>query len=279
MVMVEPNHAELKLTVQARLLGINRTQLYYQRHKPKPQTISISERITQLYAEHPDGVRRITAKLNGEGTLVNHKKVARLMREMGLQGVRPGPNLSKRKHKAGIYPYLLRGVKAEAPNHIWGIDITYIRIAAGWMYLVAVLDWYSRYVVSWELDQSLAQPLVTLTVARALKTATPKICNSDQGSHFTSAQYLELLIAAGVQVSMDGRGRALDNVYTERLWWSIKHEEVYLREYQSPREAREHIGRYLHYYNEERPHQALGWRTPADVYHGGTAMSQAEHQG
>ncbi len=162
---------------------------------------------------------------------------------------------------------MLRHVTAAHPNHVWGIDITYIRLQAGWMYLVAVLDWYSRYVVSWALDQTLQQPLVTAALQQALATATPGICNSDQGSHFTSPQYITLLEAAGVGISMDGRGRALDNVFTERLWRTIKYEEVYLHSYASPRAARVGLTRYLDFYNHERLHQALDYRTPAEVYY------------
>lgn len=212
------------------------------------------------------GVRRITAQLRRDGQRVNHKAVARHMREMGLHAITPGPNLSKRAHQQAIYPYLLCDITAARPNHIWGVDITYIRLRQSWLYLVAVLDWYARYVVSWQLDQTLAQPFVTWTVQQALAQATPEILNSDQGSHFTSAQYIRLVEAAGVRISMDGRGRALDNVFTERLWRTVKYEEVYLNEYTTPREARMGLTRYFQFYNHERVHQALGYRTPAEVY-------------
>jgi len=158
------------------------------------------------------------------------------------------------------------GVAAERPNHVWSIDITYIRLLHSWLYLVVVLDWYARYVVSWALDQTLQQPFVTTAVHQALGTAIPTIWNSDQGSHFTSPQYTGLLKAAGVRISMDGRGRALDNILSERLWRTIKYEEVYLNEYATPREARVKLARYLTFYNHERLHQALGYRTPAEVY-------------
>lgn len=155
---------------------------------------------------------------------------------------------------------------ATHPNHIWGIDLTYMRLRHSWLYLVAVLDWYARYVVSWQLDQTLAQPFVTWTVHQALAHATPEILNSDQGSHFTSPQDTTLVEAAGVRISMDGRGRALDNIFTERLWRTVKYEEVYLNEYATPREARVGLSRYFQFYNHERVHQALGYRTPAEVY-------------
>jgi putative transposase len=157
-------------------------------------------------------------------------------------------------------------VTAAAANHIWGIDITYIRLVHGWLYLVAILDWYSRYVVSWELDQTLHIGFVLAAARRALDQARPQIWNSDQGSHFTSPQYTAMLLAADVQISMDGRGRALDNIFTERLWRTVKYEEVYLHDYASPREARDGLARYLQFYNHERPHQALSYQTPAEVY-------------
>ena len=241
--------------------------MYYTALAPSPQEVALKHRIDELYTDRPYyGVRRITAQLRREGILVNHKAVARHMREMGLAGICPGPNLSKRAQQAAIYPYLLRNVSAQRPNHIWGIDITSIRLRGGWMYLVAVLDWFSRYIVSWELDQSLAQPFVMTAVHRALAHATPTIWNSDQGSHFTSPQYTSVLLAAGVQISMDGRGRALDNIFVERLWRSVKYEEVYLRDYGTPREARAGLTQYLWDYNHTRPHQALAYRTPAEVY-------------
>jgi putative transposase len=188
------------------------------------------------------------------------------MREMGIAGIAPGPNLSKRTAAHKVYPYLLRGLKINRPNQVWGIDITYIRLRNGWMYLVAVLDWFSRYVVSWGLDQTLEMPFVLQAVDTALKLGRPTIWNSDQGSHFTSPQYTERLLLAGVQISMDGKGRALDNILTERLWRSVKYEEVYLHDYASPREARLGLTKYLSFYNQERLHQSLDNRTPAEVY-------------
>jgi putative transposase len=265
--LLERETADLSLTAQTDLLSLNRTSLYYRPVAPTPQEVALKHRIDEIATDRPYyGVRRISAQLRREGVLVNHKAVARHMREMGLAGICPGPNLSKRAHQAGIYPYLLRDVRAERPNHIWGIDITYIRLRGGWMYLVAVLDWFSRYIVSWELDQTLAQPFVMTAVERALAQATPVIWNSDQGSHFTSSHYTSALLAAGIQISMDGRGRALDNIFTERLWRTIKWEEVYLHDYGTPREARRGLTDYLQFYNQERLHQALDYRTPAEVY-------------
>jgi putative transposase len=198
--------------------------------------------------------------------VISRKTVQRHMREMGIVAVYPGPNLSRRQHKEHVYPYLLRGLLISYPNHVWGIDLTYIRMQKGWMYLVAVLDWYSRYVISWELDQTLELPFVLTAVQQALGQTRPEIWNSDQGSHFTSPQYQQLLREANVQISMDGKGRAIDNIFTERLWRSVKYEEVYIHDYASPKEARQSLARYFAFYNEERLHQALDYRTPAEVY-------------
>jgi putative transposase len=187
---------------------------------------------------------------------------------MGIEGIRPGPNLSKRSSEHRVYPYLLRGARLNYPNHVWGIDITYIRLLKGWMCLVAIIDWYSRYVVSWELDETLETAFVLRAVGKALIQAKPDVFNSDQGSQFTSPEYIKLLAEAGVQISMDGKGRVTDNIFTERFWRSLKYEEVYLNEYTNPREACRGISRYIDFYNHRRPHQALNYRTPAEVYFG-----------
>jgi putative transposase len=258
---------EVALVRQAALLGLNRAQLYYQPRPIPPTTLALQRRIDEIYTAHPYyGARRITAQLHREGQPVNHKAVARHMRLLELTAIYPGPNLSKRAHAATLHPYLLRGVPARYPNHVWGTDITCIRTPGGWLYLVAFVDWHSRFIVSWELEQTMAVGFVVTALERALAEATPTICNSDQGSQFTSPAYTDRLTAAGVAISMDGRGRALDNVFTERLWRTIKYEEVYLHEYGSPREAREQLTRYIDFYNHNRLHQALDYRTPASVY-------------
>lgn len=265
--MLEPQSPELSLRTQAKLLGVSRSSLYYQAAQPSPREVAIKHRIDELYTRWPFyGSRRITTLLNREKMAVSRPTVQRYMREMGISGIAPGPNTSKPAPDHKIYPYLLRHVSAEYPNHVWGIDITYIRLQGGWMYLVAVLDWFSRYVVAWEMDQTLELPFVLHTVDCALQQATPSIWNSDQGSHFTSSQYLDRLQAANVQISMDGRGRAADNIFTERLWRSVKYEEVYLNDYASPRDARYGLAQYFRFYNFERPHQALNYQTPAQVY-------------
>lgn len=263
----------LSLSSQTQMLGLNRTSLYYQPKSPSQEELRLKRRIDEIYTERPFyGYRRIAVQLRQEGVLVNRKAVAKHMQEMGLSAIVPGPhrpNLSKRAHQHAIYPYLLRGVAAFHPNHVWGVDITYIRMVGGypgWLYLVAVLDWHSRYIVAWELSRDLEQGFVMLAARAALGKARPTIWNSDQGSHFTSPQYTSLLEEAGVQISMDGRGRYVDNIFTERLWRTLKYEEVYLHEYSTPREARQRLSEYIEFYNNERPHQALGYQTPAAIY-------------
>ena len=231
--------------------------------------MAIKHRIDEIYTAHPFyGSRKLTVVLAEAFGPINRKRVQRYMREMGIAAIAPGPNLSKRASDHRIYPYLLRNLTAQRPDHIWGCDITYVRLRHGWLYLVAILDWYSRYVVSWALDETLELPFVLDALHQALATATPVIWNTDQGSQFTSPQLTGLVEAAGVQISMDGKGRAYDNIFTERLWWSVKYEEIYLADYDSPREARQGLGRYFQFYNAERPHQALANRRPVELYRG-----------
>ncbi len=265
--MVEREGAELPLAVQAELLGLSRSSLYYRPAPPPPAEVALKHRIDEIYTRYPFyGSRRIAVTLRREGLVANRKAIQRHMREMGIAGIAPGPNTSACRREHCRYPYLLRGLPIARPDHVWGVDITYIRLRAGWMYLVAVLDWYSRYVVAWALDQTLELGFVLEAMGAALSRATPEICNSDQGSHFTSPQYLGLLTGADVRISMDGRGRALDNVFTERLWRSVKYEEVYIKDYANPKEARQGLEHYFAFYNHERPHQALAYQTPADIY-------------
>ena len=265
--MVEHEAEVLALSTQAELLSISRRSLYYQPVPPSEEEVLLKHRIDELSTAHPFyGSRKITVLLTDEGTVINRKRVQRYMREMGIAGIAPGPNLSKRASQHRVYPYLLRGVRATMPNQIWGSDITYVRLRTGWLYLVAILDWYSRYVVSWRLDDTLELPFVLDAVHQALTNATPQIWKSDQGSHFTSPQLTTILEQAGAQISMDGKGRAFDNIFTERFWRSLKYENVYLHDYASPREARQGIGDYIHFYNTERPHQSLDHRRPIQLY-------------
>ena len=265
--LLEREASELPLVSQATLLGLNRSGLYYVPVAASPAELALKRRIDEIYTEYPFyGVRRLTAQLNREKIAVNHKAVARHMREMGLAGISPRRNLSRPAPGHAVYPYLLRGLVVDHPNHVWGIDITYVPLSRSWLYLVAVLDWFSRYVIARELDPTLHLPFVLVAVERALAVATPEIGNSDRGSHFTSPQYLDRLLAAEVRISMDGKGRALDNIFTERLWRTVKYEAVYLKEYNSPREARLGLSRYFDFYNHRRLHQSLRYQTPAEVY-------------
>lgn len=257
----------LPITAQAELLSLHRSGLYYNPVPPSKFEITTKHKIDQIYTLDPAyGSRRITVILNREGVAISRPTTQKYMREMGICAIYPKANLSKRNHEHKIYPYLLNGVKAAYPNHVWGTDITYIRLKNGWLYLVAFMDWFSRYVIAWELDFSLEVDFVIETLARSLSMAKPSILNSDQGCQYTSSAYTEMLISNDVKISMDGKNRAIDNIFTERLWRSLKYEEVYPNDYGSPREARIRIGRYFERYNNYRPHQSLNYLTPAEVY-------------
>jgi putative transposase len=277
--LIERDESELPLSVQADLLSLSRASLYYQPVAPEATEVALKHRIDEIYTMYPFyGSRRITVHLRREGLLINRKAVQRHMREMGIVAICPGPNLSQRHLEHRIYPYLLRQVTAAYPNHVWGIDITYIRLRQGWLYLVAVLDWFSRYVVSWQLDDTLDIDFVLLSVDDALAQAKPVIWNSDQGSHFTSPLYTQRLLAAEVQISMDGKGRALDNIFTERLWRTVKYEEVYLNDYPTPKQAHTGLTAYFDFYNYRRPQQALGYLTPAEVFFANTCSTATLQQ-
>ncbi|MGH3850752.1 MAG: IS3 family transposase, partial [Pseudonocardiaceae bacterium] len=255
---------------QAELLGISRAGAYYQPVPVNPESLLVMNRIDEIYTKRPFyGVRRITEQLRRDGYLVNHKRVHHLMRNMGIQGLIPKKNLSKNSLPHPIYPYLLRGVRAGYPNHIWGTDITYIRMQHGFLYLVAYLDWYSRFILSWRLSTTLEIEFVLEAAEDALNMyGIPEIENSDQGVQFTSEQHIQLFETLGTKVSMDGRGRAMDNIFTERLWRTIKYEEVYLKSYETVTEAKQQIGEYIDFYNNERFHQSLNNKTPAEIYFG-----------
>jgi putative transposase len=214
------------------------------------------------------GVRRMTAWLRRQGYSVNHKRVARLMRAMGLEAIYPKPNLSRPSLMQARYPYLLKGLSIDRANHVWSADITYIRLAKGFVYLVAILDWYSRYVLAWALSITMEVGFCLEAFRAALNSGRPEIFNTDQGAQFTSRDWSLALEAEQIRISMDGRGRALDNVFVERLWRSVKYEEVYLRDYQSITEAEQGLGRYFEFYNRQRLHQALDYRTPYEVHYG-----------
>lgn len=267
--LVDFKDNELSVSQQAELLEINRSSLYYKPVTPSSDDLSTKMHIDKLYTAHPEfGYRRICAWLNKyEGFTINHKAVLRHMREMGIQAVYPRQHTSKPNPENKIYPYLLKGLNINHPNHVWSIDITYIPIRSSWLYLVAIIDWYSRYILDWMIDDTLDIGFVLQTGNNALKIATPEIMNSDQGSHFTSPKFIEIFKAAGSKISMDHRGRAYDNIFIERLWRTVKYENIYPQEYGNPREARIGINRYMKYYNHERLHQSLDYHTPEEIYY------------
>ncbi len=249
------------------MLSINRSSLYYQPKPPGEREIKLKHRIDEIYTSCPFyGARRVRWQLKQEGWQISRKTVARYMRQMGLEAICPKPNLSKRALQHRIYPYLLRNLTITEPNQVWGIDITFGRLQRGWFYLVAVIDWYSRYVVDWEISSSLAVEFVMVMLNRALEKAKPQILNSDQGSQFTSEAYTALLKEAHIKISMDGKGRALDNVFTERLWRSCKIENIYIQDYETIAEARAGLAHYFEFYNYKRPHQGIAEQFPATLY-------------
>lgn len=223
--------------------------------------------IDRLYTDHPFyGVRRITEALHAAGYTCNHKRVARLMRIMGYQAQVPGPHTSSPHPLHPVFPYLLRKRVITRPDEVWCADITYIPVLRGHMYLMAIMDWFSRYVLAWELSNTLDAQFCLDALEQALTIARPEIMNTDQGSQFTSLNWLKRILDADVMVSMDGRGRALDNVFIERLWRSVKYEDIYLHEYTGGTDVRNGLEKYMPYYNHERGHQSLGYRTPYEVY-------------
>jgi putative transposase len=251
------------------LLGLNRSSLYYVPARETGENLRLMRRIDERYTACPFyGSRRMTAWLIEQGEEVNRKRVQRLMRVMGLEAIYPKPRLSLAGKGHRIYPYLLRGVKVERPDQVWSTDITYVPMAAGFMYLSAVIDWFSRYVIAWKLSNTLDGAFCLEMLEEALRGGRPEIFNTDQGVQFTAAAFTGRLESAGVAVSMDGRGRALDNVFVERLWRSVKYEDIYIQGYDTVPELHRGLARYFAFYNHERLHQSLDYRTPAAVYQG-----------
>lgn len=266
--MVERKSADISISCQAKLLNISRGSIYYQPVEVSEEDINLMNLIDQVYTKYPFyGARRIKKALKRKYQLeVNRKHVSRLMKEMGIEAIYPKQNTSQPDNQNRTYPYLLRNLTINYPNQVWGTDITYIKLEHGFCYLVAIIDWYSRYVVAWELSGSLEIEFVLRNLEKALRLAKPEIYNSDQGSHFTSPKHTEILTQQNIQISMDGRGRCMDNIFTERLWRTVKYENVYLKSYQNLQEAREGLTEYFHFYNHERMHSSLNDATPAEVY-------------
>lgn len=268
--LVDMDASQLSVTDQAALLDLNRTGLYYKPAPPSEDDLFIKLHIDKIYTAHPEyGYRRICWWLNTKDHIcINHKAVLRHMREMGIQAIYPRQNTSKTNSENKVYPYLLKGLDIDHPDHVWSIDITYIPIKTDWLYLVAIIDWFSRYVLHWELNDNMEIDFVLDTSRKALDVSKPEIMNSDQGSHFTSPKFTKIFLDAGVKISMDHRGRAYDNIFVERLWRTVKYEDVYLRAYETPRDARIGINSFMAYYNRERPHSSLNYHTPEEVYWG-----------
>lgn len=265
---IEHTHTDLSISRQCELLLVARSSVYYSPNVGEsPENLELMRRIDEQYLVTPFyGVPRMTWWLNEQGYPVNHKRVARLMQVMGLQATLPGPHTSKPHPEHRIYPYLLRGLAVTGPNEVWCADITYVPMWRGFMYLVAVMDWWSRYVLAWDLANTMETSFCVAALKEALGTARPGIFNTDQGSQFSSEEFTGTLSGAGVRISMDGRGRALDNAFIERLWRSVKYEDIYLREYRDGHALHAGIKRYFRYYNHERPHSGLNNRTPAACY-------------
>ena len=265
--MIEPAHEQISLRRQCALLGLSRSGLYYEPRPENEQTLLLMRLLDEQYTRAPFyGIRRMTAWLRTQGYMVNHKRVQRLLRLMGLEAIYQKPRLSQPAPGHHIYPYLLRGVKIERVNQVWSADITYIGLLHGFIYLVAIIDWFSRYVLAWEVSVTLESDFCRSALERALRRGRPEIFNSDQGVQFTSTAFTQQLLTEGIQISMDGRGRALDNIFVERLWRRVKYEEVYLKDYQIVPEAISGLGNYFNFYNGERLHQALNYQTPEAVY-------------
>jgi len=252
---------------QCRLAGLSRSVIYYEPVPESTENLLLMRLIDKQYMERPEyGNPRMTDWLHKQGYAVNHKRVARLMRTMGLQAITPGPHTSKPAPGHKIYPYLLRGVAIERVNQVWATDITYIPLQKGYMFLTAVIDWYSRYVLAWELSNTLDSTFCVSALEQSLGFGKPEVFNTDQGSQFTSEAFTKVLLGNQISISMDGRGRALDNVFTERLWWTVKYEEVYPKDYADGQSLHHGLERYFEYYNHERNHSALDKKTPAEVF-------------
>lgn len=270
--LVEPDHEKISVARQCELLGLNRTGLYYRAGTESAEDGELMRLIDEQYTLTPFyGYRRMTAHLQKSGFSVNHKRVLRLMRKLGLEAIYPKPNLSKPGKDHLIYPYLLKGMAIEYSDQVWACDITYIRLSSGFVYLLVIMDWHSRFVIDWEVSNSLESSPFVEALKRALSKGCPEIFNSDQGSQFTCLEWLKVLQENNVRISMDGRGRCFDNIFVERLWRSVKQEEVYLNEYLDVWETETSLRRYFEFYNYRRPHQSLNYQTPFEAYQKGRA--------
>ena len=265
--MIEVGNPQLSIRRQCELVGLNRASYYYQAAGESALNLTLMDRLDEIYTQWPFyGWPRMTAQLKREGYEINHKRVQRLMQKMSLQAIHPGSKDKKSGEQHRIYPYLLRNVPIKRVNQVWSTDITYIRMKKGFMYLTAIIDWFSRYVISWELSNTLDGHFCRVALHRALAQAQPDIFNSDQGCQFTAQAFTSILEQAQVKISMEGRGRALDNIFVERLWRSVKYELIYLHEFETVPELMGALKDYFHFYNHRRLHQSLNYLTPAEVH-------------
>lgn len=267
--LIDSSHKELSIARQCELLGICRSGWYYQPKELADRDLELMDLIDRQFTQTPFyGARRLCVALKEMGHVVNRKKMRRLMQRMGLEAIYPKPRLSMGNKQHLKYPYLLRNILIDRPEQVWSEDITYIRLNKGFVYLTAIIDWFSRYVVSWKVSNLLDTSFCLEALEEALREGTPEIFNTDQGVQFTSKEFTEILEQKGIAISMDGKGRALDNIFVERLWRSVKYEEVYLKDYKTVQEAREGLGNYFEYYNFKRPHQSLEYKKPYEVHFG-----------
>lgn len=268
--LIDPDHESLSIRRQCEVLDLPRSTLYYRPASETDENLALMRLLDEQYLKTPFfGSRKMTVWLQAEGYEVNRKRVQRLMRTMGIEGLSPRRSTSQPAAGHRVFPYLLRNVEITHADHVWSTDITYIPLRGGYVYLVAIMDWYSRYVLTWRLSNRLEGEFCLEALDAALKGGKPEIFNSDQGSQFTSDAFVSRLLGRAVAVSMDGRGRALDNVFIERLWRSLKYEDIYLKDYATVDELNEGLTRYFEFYNQERFHQALDYQTPYQVYHWG----------
>ena len=273
--LVEADNEKISVSRQCQLLGLNRTGLYYRERPESVEDGNLMRLIDEQYTSTPFyGYRRMTVCLQNLGFVVNHKRVRRLMRKLGLEAIYPKPNLSKPGKDHLTYPYLLKDIAVEYSDQVWATDITYIRLGSGFVYLLVIMDWYSRFVIEIEVSNSLESSPFVEALKRALSKGKPAIFNSDQGSQFTAIEWLKILQENKIAVSMDGRGRCFDNIFVERLWRTVKYEEVYLKEYADVWELEESLQQYFEFYNYRRPHQSLNYQTPFEAYQKGRKTEQ-----
>jgi len=266
--MIEPHNQQISIVTQCDLLGISRSGYYYSPRPESPENLAIMRLMDEQYLKTPFyGARRMQAYINHQGYSVNIKRIRRLLRLMGLEAIYPRPNIIKVQPGHKIYPYLLNGLSINDINQVWSSDITYIPMKSGFLYLVAIMDWYSRYVLSWRLSNSLDSTFCVEALDAALELGCPEIFNTDQGTQFTSDSHTRRLTANQIKISMDSKGRALDNVFIERLWRSLKYEYVYLHAPETGKELYHGLDDYFNFYNNERPHQSLGYQVPSSVHY------------